>query len=109
MSWIHFSILEIDKKLDDFDRELSQIPDKIAKTNQDREKLETALISFKEQLEAFILAENELVNQIEHLLEKKKEQIVHETHLIYRDQNFENLHDRVNELSQQINLKEQAI
>ena len=60
---------------------------------KERQKQEEILESQNDQLEAFILAENEVINQIENLLERKKEQIVHETHEIYRDNNFENLHD----------------
>lgn len=62
MTWIHFAILAIDKQLDDLDWQLEQIPGKIEKLNSERERLEVSLVSYKEQLEAFVLAENELVN-----------------------------------------------
>lgn len=49
------------------------------------------------------------MNQIETLLQKKREQITHETHEIYRENNFENLIDRVSELEQQIQIKSRAL
>lgn len=50
---------------------------------KERQKQEEILESQNDQLEAFILAENEVINQVEALLERKKEQIVDETHEIY--------------------------
>ena len=72
---------------------------------KERQKQEEILESQNDQLEAFILAENEVINQVEALLERKKEQIVHETHEIYWDNNFESLHDWLKEVTEQISSK----
>lgn len=71
MSIIHFKILEIDKQLDECDRMIEQLPELISRAMKERQKHEEVMDSQNEQLEAFILAENEVVNQIEALFERK--------------------------------------
>ncbi len=80
----------------------------IKKAEQERAEQEELLDSLNEQLEAFVVADNELVNQLETFLERKKEEIVHNTHEIYRENNFENTHDRLQDVQSQI-LKKQNV
>lgn len=110
MERIHEQILSVDKQLDDAEGLMeTELPELIAKAQREKEEQEQLLASVLEQVEAFVTAENEIVNQIESLLERKKEQIVHETHEIYRDLNFENLQDRFRELKDQIETKQRQI
>lgn len=67
------------------------------------------LISMKQQLAAFVNAENECIEVIEDLLEKKKEEIYHQNNEIYRDNNFENIKNRLKEIKDSIITKEKGI
>ncbi len=70
MDEIHNQILSIDKQLDECDRNMeSNLPQMIAKAQRAREQNEDMLISLNEQLDAFVIAENEVLNQIENFLE----------------------------------------
>ena len=107
---IHNAILGIDKQLDDLDEDVDEkLPELIKKAEQERAEQEELLDSLNEQLEAFVVADNELVNQLETFLERKKEEIVHNTHEIYRENNFENTHDRLQDVQGQIVKKQNLV
>jgi hypothetical protein len=61
----------------------NELPEKINQAQIRKQEGEERLDSLNEQLEAFIIGENEVINQIENFLERKKEQIIHETHDLY--------------------------
>lgn len=63
----------------------------------------------KQQLAAFVLAENECNEVVEELLEKKKEEIYHQNNEIYKDNNFDNLQIRIEEVNEGIKTKEKLI
>lgn len=80
----HFEILDIDKRLDDCDRLINiEIPDRKLKFEDDIQTISDRLVSMKQQLAAFVLAENECNEVVEDLLEKKKEEIYHQNNEIY--------------------------
>lgn len=106
----HYEILEVDKKLDDCDELINnKLPDQLDKAEEERSLLQEKLISMKQQLAAFVCAENECIDVIEVLLEQKKEEIYHQNNEIYRDNNYENVKNRIQELKDQIASKESAI
>jgi hypothetical protein len=106
----HYEILDVDKKLDDCDELIDKkLPDQINAAEEERSLLQERLISMKQQLAAFVCAENECIDVIEVLLEQKKEEIYHQNNEIYRDNNYENVKNRIHELSDQIASKESAI
>lgn len=84
MQKIHHSILAIDQELSECDQKMdNELPEKINQAQIRKQEGEERLDSLNEQLEAFIIGENEVINQIENFLERKKEQIIHETHDLY--------------------------
>jgi len=85
----HFAILDVDKKLDECDTLIKdKLPALQQRAESGLENWEKRLVSMKQQLAAFIQAEEECKEVIEDLLEKKKEEIYHQNNEIYR----ENLH-----------------
>lgn len=106
----HYQILDVDKKLDECDRLINdELPAQQRRAEEDKSNLEDRLISMKQQLSAFVTAENECIDIIEELLEQKKEEIYHQNNEIYRDNNFENIKSRLQEVKDTILAKERAI
>jgi len=63
MERIHEQILSVDKQLDDAEGLMeTELPELIAKAQREKEEQEQLLASVLEQVEAFVTAENEIVN-----------------------------------------------
>ena len=106
----HYQILDIDSKLDECDSQLNEIlPNKLKRAEIEKAELEDRLISLREQRNAFIEAENEWVNNIEELLDLKKEEIYHQNNEILRDNNYENIKSRLKEVKEAIITKNKQI
>ena len=106
----HFKILDIDKKLDECDKLIKEeVPKNQRNAEQEKDKLERRLISMNQQHQAFEETEKECIEICEELLAKKKEEIYHESNEVYRDNNFDNVQTRLQEVIELILSKEKTI
>lgn len=106
----HFQILDVDKKLDECDRQINEaLPGKLQAAQQQKEELEQKLVSLRMQKSAFEYAEEECTENINDLLEQKKEEISHQNNEILKDNNFENFKNRLKEVKDAIFNKRKAI
>jgi len=105
----HYQILEVDSKLDECDTLIGgDLPEQLNDAEEGRMELQEKLVAFKQQLAAFVCAENECIEVIEELLESKKEEIYHQNNELYRDNNYENINSRIHEVQESVNSKDRA-